>query len=150
MAQSLNKTLIHIVFSTKNRTPVLAKPVQLGLYPYMVGIAETIRCKILSVGGIDDHVHILISLAKTISVADMVQEIKRGSSRWITRSIPELSDFSWQAGYGTFSIGQSQVATVAKYIESQKKHHQKMTFQEEYIAFLKKYGIDYDEKYLWQ
>ena len=116
----------------------------------MVGIAETIRCKILSVGGIDDHVHILISLAKTISVADMVQEIKRGSSRWITRSIPELSDFSWQAGYGTFSIGQSQVATVAKYIESQKKHHQKMTFQEEYIAFLKKYGIDYDEKYLWQ
>jgi REP element-mobilizing transposase RayT len=112
----------------------------------MVNIAG---CQVLQVGGTEDHVHVLITLSKTENTAHVVEEMKRNSSRWIKTLSPYYVDFAWQGGYGAFSIGQSQVNTVIRYLLNQAEHHKKQTFREEYLQFLQLYNIEYDEKYLW-
>ena len=119
------------------------------LYPYMCGIARENGLKVLCIGGTDNHIHILLSLDSTTSIAQAMQLIKGGSSKWIHETFPELRLFSWQEGYGAFSIGISNVDETKKYIENQEKHHSKESFCDEYLKFLRKNNIDFDEKYLW-
>jgi len=151
MPQSLAKILVHTVFSTKDRRPFLRdKPLRDELHRYLGGILTNHNCQPLVIGGVEDHVHILSTLARTCQAAEMVKEAKRGSSLWLKTRSPELNDFAWQNGYGIFSIGFSQVEAVRRYIAAQETHHQKVTFQEELREFLQRYGIAFDERYVWE
>lgn len=149
MANTYINVLIHSVFSTKNREPWLSSSLRERLYPYVCGIARGNGLKVLCIGGTDNHTHILLSLNSTISIAKAIQFIKGGSSKWIHETFPEQKLFSWQEGYGAFSIGISNVDETKKYIEKQEKHHSKESFCDEYLRFLRKNEIDFDEKYLW-
>ena len=149
MANTYINILIHTVFSTKNRESWLSSSLRERLYPYMCGIARENGLKVLCIGGTDNHIHILLSLDSTTSIAQAMQLIKGGSSKWIHETFPELRLFSWQEGYGAFSIGISNVDETKKYIENQEKHHSKESFRDEYLKFLRKNNIDFDEKYLW-
>jgi len=148
MPQSLSSVLIHLVFSTKNREPLIAPAIEPQLHPYLASIFRSLS-PALTIDGTDDHLHILFSLARVISIADLVQEVKTESSKWIKKKGSEFANFHWQSGYGAFSIGQYQVTSLKKYIHNQKRHHQRHTFQDEYRKFLKLYEIDYDERYVW-
>jgi len=149
MANTYINILIHTVFSTKNRESWLSSSLRERLYPYMCGIARENSLKVLCIGGTDNHIHILLSLDSTTSIAKAMQLIKGGSSKWVHETFPELRLFSWQEGYGAFSIGISNVDETKKYIENQEKHHSKESFRDEYLKFLRKNNIDFDEKYLW-
>jgi len=149
MPQSLSQILIHLVFSTKNREPFIKPIIEKELHPYMAKIFRALKSPSLAIDGTADHVHILISLSRVIKIADLVEEVKTESSKWIKTKGPDFKNFHWQNGYGAFSIGQSQVAILKRYIARQKIHHQRVTFQDEYRKFLKSYGIDYDERYVW-
>ena len=149
MPQSLSSILIHLIFSTKNREPFISTAIEPELRPYMAKIFRELKSPSLTIGGSDDHVHILFSLGRTIEVADLIQEVKTESSKWIKTKGQEFENFHWQRGYGAFSIGQSEVATLKRYIAGQRIHHQRVTFQDEYRKFLERNGIDYDERYVW-
>lgn len=149
MAQSLSSILIHLVFSTKNREPFITPAVETELHPYMAKIFRELKSPSLAIDGTSDHVHILFSLARVITIADLVEEVKTNTSKWIKTKGREFRNFHWQKGYGGFSIGQSNVASLRRYIRGQKDHHRRVTFQDEYRKFLKAYGIDYDERYVW-
>ena len=124
-------------------------PIRDELHKYLGGIAHGQGCQPIIVGGVDDHVHILMALARTIDTATLVKELKRGSSIWIKSKAGDYSNFAWQNGYGVFSIGYSQLEEVRAYIQNQETHHLKMSFQEEYRKFLNRYEIAFDERYLW-
>ena len=150
MPQSLARVLIHVVFSTKNRYPFLAeKSIRNEMHAYLGGTCNELGCPVLTVGGVADHVHILYALSRNLSIAKIVGDIKRGSSKWIKTKGRTLTKFAWQNGYGVFSVGQSEVERVRQYIVGQEDHHRKKTFQDEYRSFLNEYGINYDEKYIW-
>lgn len=149
MSQSLSSVLIHLVFSTKNREPLITPAIEPQLHPYMASVFRGLKSPALTIDGITDHLHILFALARVISIADLVQEVKTETSKWIKKKGSEFANFHWQSGYGAFSIGQSQVTSVKRYISNQKRHHQRVTFQEEYRKFLKRYQIEYDERYVW-
>ena len=139
----------HCVFSTKDRRPFITPPLRDRLWPYLGGIARENKMVALAVGGVEDHAHILLSLPATISVSKAVQLIKGGSSKWIHDTFPEHRLFSWQEGYGAFSIGISDVDRTVAYIQTQAEHHRKKDFQAEFLSFLKKHDIEYDERYIW-
>jgi REP element-mobilizing transposase RayT len=149
MPQSLSSILIHLIFSTKNREPFISEAIEKELHPYMAKIFRELRSPTLTIGGTEDHLHILFSLARTIEVAELIEKVKMKTSKWIKTKGEEFEHFYWQRGYGAFSIGQSQVETLKRYIARQRIHHQRVTFQDEYRKFLKSYGIDYDERYVW-
>ena len=149
MPQSLSSILIHLIFSTKNREPFITPAIESELHPYMASIFRDHKSPSLAIDGTFDHVHILFALGRTITVADLVEEVKTGSSKWIKTKGPEFKNFHWQKGYGAFSIGQSNVAALKRYIRSQKQHHRLVTFEDEYRDFLKRYEIEYDERYVW-
>jgi REP-associated tyrosine transposase len=149
MPQSLSSVLIHLIFSTKNREPFITPSIESELHPYMAKIFRRLKSPSLAIDGTLDHVHILFSLSRVLNIAELVEEIKTDSSKWIKTKGSEFRNFHWQRGYGAFSIGQSQVAAVKRYIARQKIHHQRVTFQDEYRKFLKTYGIEYDERYVW-
>ena len=149
MANTYINILIHAVFTTKNRESWLSASLRERLYPYMCGIARENGLKVLCIGGTDNHIHVLLSLDSTTSIAKAIQFIKGGSSKWIHETFPELRLFSWQEGYGAFSIGISNVDETKKYIENQEKHHSKESFRDEYLKFLRKNNIDFGEKYMW-
>ena len=136
--------LMHCVFATKERRPLITPELQTRLWPYLGGIARENRMKALMIGGVEDHVHVLLSLPSTLSVAKAVQLIKGNSSKWIHETFPEHQSFEWQEGYGAFSIGISGVDDTVKYIQNQAEHHRKMSFQEEVAVFLKKHGMEYE------
>jgi putative transposase len=148
MSHAYISNLMHCVFSTKERLPLIDSELESRLWPYVGGIARENRMKALAVGGTDDHVHTLLSLPSTISVAKAVQLIKGGSSKWIHDAVPAYRDFAWQEVYGAFSVSSSQLKKTAAYIERQKEHHRKRSFQEEFIEFLDKHGIEYDRRYV--
>lgn len=149
MPQSLSSILIHLIFSTKNREPFITPQIELELYPYMATIFRGLRSPALAIDGTLDHIHALFALSRVITIADLVEEVKTESSKWIKTKGPEFKNFHWQSGYGAFSIGQSQTSNVKRYIQSQKQHHRRLTFQDEFRKFLKKYQIEYDERYVW-
>ena len=150
MSQSLSSVLVHLVFSTKNREPFITPEVETELHPYMATIFRELKSPSLAIDGTDDHVHILFSLARVVTIANIVEEVKTSASKWIKTKGREFRNFHWQKGYGAFSIGQSNVASLKRYIESQKEHHRRITFQDEYRKFLAAYGIDFDERYIWE
>ena len=150
MPQSLAKILVHTVFSTKDRRPFLRdSALREEMHRYLGGILSNLTCQPIIVGGVEDHVHLLCALARTCQAAEMVKEVKRGSSLWIKTKDASLSEFSWQNGYGIFSIGFSQVPSVKDYIADQEEHHRKMSFQDEFRTLLRRYQIDFDERYVW-
>ena len=150
MPQSLAKILVHAVFSTKDRRPLLRdKKLRDELHRYLGGILNHLKCQPVIVGGVEDHVHLLCALARTLAAAEMVKEVKRGSSIWLKTKAQELHDFSWQNGYGIFSIGFSQIETVRNYIAGQEDHHRKTSFQDEFRELLRRYEIEFDERYVW-
>ena len=149
MSQSLSSVLIHLLFSTKNREPFITPEIELELHPYMAKIFREVKSPSLAINGTFDHIHALFSLGRVITIADLVEEVKTNTSKWIKTKGPEFRNFHWQRGYGAFSIGQSSVPSLKRYIKNQKEHHRRVTFQEEYRKFLKAYGIEYDERYVW-
>lgn len=149
MGQSLVKNYIHITFSTKNRTPLIYPPVQRELYSYIGAICREMDCLPIKIGGYSDHIHILCMLSKKIALMKLLEEVKSHSSKWLKTKDITLKNFYWQNGYGAFSVNPSEIDKVIAYIENQKEHHKKKTFQDEYRAFLKKYKVEYDERYVW-
>ena len=149
MAQSLSKILLHVVFSTKNRVESIPVDVEKALHAYLAGIIRANGSEAFRVGGTGNHVHLACTLPRTITVSKLLEEIKKSSSAWIKKQHTGCGSFAWQAGYGAFSLGQSQLGVLVRYIEGQHEHHKNKTFQDEYIELLHKYGVEYDERYLW-
>jgi putative transposase len=149
MPQSFGSILAHIVFSTKNRAPVLSDTIRPELYSYLFTVCEDIKAKAILINGTENHVHILASLPRDMSPSAVVQKLKTATSVWIKNRFPELKEFYWQGGYGYFLVSKSGTELVRKYIAAQEEHHKKMTFEDEFRAILKKHGIEYDERYMW-
>ncbi len=149
MPQSLSSILIHVVFSTKDRAPVLDDSIRPSLYAYMATTLKKLGCNCYRIGGVEDHVHLAVELSRTITVAELVEKIKSGSSKWLKQQRPILHNFSWQRGYGVFSFSNSDLNQILLYIENQEAHHKQITFQDELRLFLKKHGSDWDERYVW-
>ena len=150
MAQSLSRLWTHLIFSTKDRFPFLRdKVLRCEMHAYLAEMLRVHDCETLIVGGVEDHTHSLFALSRTHSIASVVKEIKRTSSGWIKTASRNMSKFYWQGGYGAFSVSQSNLTDVIRYIENQEEHHKRVTFQDEYRAFLKAYGIEFDERYVW-
>ena len=149
MPQSLGLVIVHIVFSTKERHPWLGPDVRPRVHAYLATVARAAGCECYRAGGVADHIHLAIRLSRTITIADLVENVKTASSKWLKTLSPDLAPFSWQRGYGAFSVGPSDLQALLAYIDNQETHHQTQTFQDEYRALLKKYEIDYDETYVW-
>ena len=149
MPQSLANVLLHLIFSTKNRTACLDADVRPGLHAYLATVARNADCKCPRVGGTVDHVHLAIRFSRTITIAKLVEELKTSSTKWLKTQSPKLARFAWQRGYGAFSVGPADIDALLAYIDTQEEHHRTRTFQEEYRTFLKKYGVEYDERYVW-
>jgi putative transposase len=150
MPQSLSNVLIHVVFSTKNRQPFLRKPeVREAMKRYLIGTLQNLQCPSLIVNVVEDHVHILCNLHRTVSIAKLVEDIKTSSSVRIKEEGSQLRDFHWQNGYGAFSVSQSNVEQVFEYIANQEEHHRRLTFQDEYRLLLERHKIAFDERYAW-
>jgi putative transposase len=148
MSHSYVSNLMHCTFSTKGRQPFMDSELESRLWPYMGGIARENRMKALAIGGTTDHTHALLSLPGMMSFAKAVQLIKGGSSKWINDTFPRPKKFEWQEGYGAFSVSASQVPKTIAYINNQKEHHRKKTFQEEFLELLTRHGIEYDQRYV--
>lgn len=150
MPQSLSHVIIHVVFSTKHRTPWLKKPLRERLHAYM---ATTVRelegCECYRVNGVEDHVHLAIRLSRTITIAKVVEKVKTSSSKWIKSQDPELRAFAWQGGYFASSVYYMEVENLLAYIDRQEEHHRRVVFQEEYRVLLVQNGIEFDERYVW-
>ena len=149
MSQSLTKIYIHIIFSTKGRNPWIIQSIQKELYAYIASILKGINCPALIVGGVMNHIHILNIQSKNISTSKLIKEVKASSSKWIKSKDKKFKNFSWQNGYAAFSVSQSLRKQVHQYILNQKYHHQKRSFKDEMRLLLKRYEVDYDEKYFW-
>ena len=148
MSQPLNKIYTHIIFSTKNREDILPPRDLNNIHRYIGGIINRNLCKSIIVGGTANHIHILCELASTVSIAMLLQETKRSSSKWIKGKGIYYHWFAWQEGYGAFSVSQSKVDVVTRYIGRQEEHHKKISFEDELKIFLKEYGVEYHEQYL--
>jgi REP element-mobilizing transposase RayT len=149
MPQSLAQILVHLVFSTKNREAVLGDEIRDELHAYIGGIVENLKGVLLKAGSVEDHIHLLIVHPRTCSPSDLVQEVKTGSSKWLKTKGARYGEFHWQNGFGMFSVSPGHRLAVEEYLENQKEHHRKVTFQEEYRKLLAKYEVSYDERYVW-
>jgi len=149
MPQSLACLHIHLIFSTKNREPLISDPVREALHAYMATVLQNLDCAPILINSVDDHIHLLFDLARTTAVSKAVEDVKKASSKWIKTQGPEFAGFAWQSGYGAFAVSESKVETVRQYIADQREHHRKTSFQEEYRKFLKRHRIDFDERYVW-
>ena len=148
MPQSLSSVLIHLVFSTKYREPFITPTIEPELHAYLAAVCRECGSPTLTINGTMNHIHILFTLSRTMTISKLVEEIKKRSSKWIKSEGDEFQKFQWQIGYGAFSIGESNVTALKRYISEQKEHHRRKTFEEEYRFFLGKYGIEYDERYI--
>ena len=149
MPQSLAQILVHLVFSTKNREALLADDIRDELHAYIGGIVENQKGTLLKTGSVSDHIHLLIAHPRTCAPSELMQEIKTGSSKWLKTKSAHYAQFHWQGGYGIFSVSPSHRPALENYIGNQAEHHREVTFQEEYRHLLQKYGIEYDEGYVW-
>jgi putative transposase len=149
MPQSLSRVILHIVFSTKNREPWLDPEVRARLHAYLATVCRDLGSEFVRVGGMTDHIHLVATLPRTVSQAQMIEQMKTASSKWIKAVDPRYRGFFWQRGYGAFSVSPSQLDAVVEYVERQPEHHRTQMFQEEYRELLHKHGIDFDERYVW-
>ena len=150
MAHTFTNLLTHIIFSTKDRMPTLETNLKERLFPYMGGIFRELGATPLLINGPVDHVHILAVLPPRLSVSEILNKVKSNSSGWVHKTLPTQSAFAWQIGYAAFGVSLSQKPAALTYIADQEEHHRKISFQEEFISFLKKHEIEYDERYLWE
>lgn len=147
MPQSLARNSIHLVFSTKNREPLIEPALNPKLFAYLAGTLNDIKCPALTVGGVADHVHILFVLARTVSLSEAVETVKKSSSKWMKQNgVPK---FFWQSGYGAFSVSASKEAEVTGYIEKQAEKHRRRTYQDEVRELLRRHRMEWDERYVW-
>jgi putative transposase len=150
MPQSLARIALHVVFSTKNRVPFLRDTDHRSrLHGYIAGTLQNIGCEPILIGGVEDHIHILCNLSRTVTIAGLVEESKKGSSKWMKGQGPDYRDFYWQGGYSAFSVSESNVEKVRIYVAEQVEHHRKVSFQDEYRALCAKHGVAIDEQYVW-
>ena len=150
MPQSLSAVYIHLIFSTKNRQPFLRnKVIRTALHAELGGISKTLDCPPIITGGVEDHVHLLARFGRTITQAEWINELKRVSNLWLKKAY-SISDFEWQSGYADFSVSQSNLEHVTKYIANQEEHHLKIGFQDEVRALLSKHQMEWDERYIWE
>ena len=149
MPQSLSLVIVHVIFSTKERRPFLNTETRPTLHAYLAAVARNAGCEAYCVGGVADHVHMAVRLSRTISIADLMETLKTSSSKWVKTRAPDLATFAWQRGYACFSVGPTDLDALRAYIDGQAEHHRARTFQEEFRIFLKKYGVEYDEAYVW-
>jgi len=148
MSHAYVSNLMHCIFSTKERVPLIDMDLEARLWPYLGGIARVNEMKALAIGGTTDHLHTLLSLPATMAVSKAMQLLKGGSSKWVHEAFPALRGFSWQEGYGAFSVSVSQVDRTIAYINNQKAHHSKRSFQEEFLEYLRRYAIDHDLRHV--
>lgn len=140
----------HIVFGTKYRKPSLKESFRARLYQYVGGVLRTGKGTLLEIGGVDDHVHLLANVSPATSVSDSIRNIKANASRWINEEIKPARRFEWQKGYSAFTVSHSQISSVRTYLQNQSEHHRKLSFREEYIELLRRHGIPFEEKYLFE
>ena len=145
----LSKVVIHVIFSTKGRFPWLDVDVRSRMHGYLATVCREAGAEVFRIGGVADHVHLIVTLPRTVSQAEMVEGLKKKSSKWIKELAPEYRKFYWQRGYGAFSVSPSQLNVALEYVEKQEQHHRSRTFQDEYREFLQKHGVEYDESYVW-
>jgi len=150
MANTYTQIHIHAVFAVQNRRSLINKSWAERLYKYIIAVMQKHGHKVLSIGGMPDHIHILFGFRPTQALSNLIQEVKRDSSEWINQEKLAMGKFSWQEGFGAFSYGKSQISDVANYIETQENHHEKRTFREEYLEILKKFDVEYDEQYIFK
>ena len=149
MANTYTSLHYHLVFSTKNRERWIYPEIEERVWSYLAGIAKQNKMTPIQIGGVEDHVHVLLGASPTLAPSKIAQLVKGGSSAWIHDTFPDMKAFAWQDGYGGFTVSRSNVESVADYIRGQREHHRSRTFQDEYLALLQKHGVRYDEKYLW-
>lgn len=149
MAQSLANLYVHAIFSTKERVKCLTPEVRSELYPYLVTVLNTMKCPAIEIGAIEDHIHVLCHLHRTVSVSKLIEDMKVPTSKWIKGKGGVLRNFAWQGGYGAFTVSHSDIDRVREYIQTQEEHHRTMTFQDEFRLFLERNQIEYDERYVW-
>ena len=149
MAGKYLSLLVHFTWSTAGREPWLEADMRDDLYAYIGGTMKNKKAKLISAGGMFDHIHLYASMPSTISVADFVNAVKSNSSRWVHETYSRLRNFAWQEGYGAFSVSKSEEGKVVRYVRNQETHHRKRTFKEELIGLLEKHGIEYDNRYIW-
>jgi REP element-mobilizing transposase RayT len=149
MPQSLANIYIHLIFSTKDRFPFLSKEVRPDLHAYMATVLANLNSPAVLINSVEDHVHILFNMGRIVTLAQVVEGVKKSSSKWIKTQGASFSKFAWQAGYGGFSVSESNAPKVANYIQCQEEHHRTKSFQDEYRVFLKKHKIQFDERYVW-
>lgn len=149
MPQTLVSLMVHVVFSTKHRAGLITPEIEADLFAFMAGVLKNHDSRLLAANGTANHVHLLISQSKNIALSLLIQELKKSSSRWIKTRGTKFKNFQWQDGYGAFSIGESNVPALKQYIARQKEKHQKKSFESELVEFLRKYGIEFNEKYVW-
>lgn len=149
MSQSLSRILVHLIYSTKNRQRFLTPEILPKLAAYQAGIYMDLGSPAIEIGGTADHVHALFLLSKTAELCDVIEAVKKGSSKWMKTQGPEFRDFFWQGGYGAFSVSPTHEESVQKYILNQEEHHRAVSFQDEFRDFLTRYKIDFDERYVW-
>ncbi len=150
MANTYSQIYIHLVFAVKYRQAVLAKSWRQELYQYIIGVVEQRNHKVCAIGGVEDHIHILVSMSPEQSISELVRDVKRSSALWIIEKNFVSARFAWQKGFGAFSYAKSQLHTVADYVQNQEAHHTKQTFHDEYLRFLELFGIDYDKRYVFK
>jgi REP element-mobilizing transposase RayT len=149
MPQSLSKVILHIIFTTKDREPWLDSHMRPRIHAYLAAICRELGAEFVHVGGVADHVHIVTSLPRTVSQSELVEKIKKASSKWVKTLDARFRGFFWQRGYGAFSVSPSQLEAVLQYVNGQREHHRTRTFQEEYRELLRKHGVQFDERYVW-
>jgi len=151
MPRSFSAVNIHLVFSTKDRRPFLAdREVRDEMHRFLGGVSKSLGCQPTLIGGVSDHVHMLVGLGKTICQADLAKEVKRVSSQWVKERYPRISNFAWQGGYGAFSVDVTSMDRIRRYIATQEEHHRVITFQDEFRALLKEHGLECEEQYIWE
>ena len=149
MSQSLSKLYVHLIFHVKNNMCLIRQEEEKELYAYIGSVIKLSKSILVCINGTEDHLHVLCIMSKNISLADLLEDIKRNSSRWIKSKNNHYQNFSWQGGYSGYSVSQSKVDVVGRYIQNQKEHHKHQTFKEEYVQFLRENGVDFNEEYLW-
>ena len=149
MPQSLARLHVHLVFSTKHREPWITDAVRDSLHRYMAAVLADVGCPPMLINSVEDHVHVLFELGRTVAVSAAVEAVKKSSSKWIKTRGPEFARFAWQAGYGAFAVSESNVLAVRDYVADQRERHRTRSFQDEYRALLERHGIEFDERYVW-
>lgn len=149
MPRSVSLILVHLIFSTKDRQPALGDDIRPALFAYLATVIRNSGCECYRVGGVADHVHLAVRMGKEQTIAKLIEQVKSSSSKWLKTQSPGLRRFAWQRGYGAFSVGPTDIQALLRYIDEQEVHHRKHSFQDEFVAFLRKYGIDSEDAHLW-